>query len=141
MPHMYQLEWAPLAAEPGKARRVRVEGQELTVGRATDRANDCLIDTLRQSLGAEANLREVREGLVAAFPRGEGKVTERSFLELEHHWAAVLQRLGASPETFRIVCVDLTYHGNGDVVGQGAQTLYIARVGANHFVPLHRGAR
>ena len=59
-----------------------------------------------------------------------------SYLELEHHWEDVVRHLGSDPASFRVVCVDLRYAGNGDVVGQGPHTLYIAREGGNHFVPL-----
>ena len=44
---------------------------------------------------------------------------------------------------FRVVCVDLTWIGNGDVFPRGAAsdsrtTLPTARVNQNHFVPLFR---
>ena len=38
---------------------------------------------------------------------------------------------------FRIVCVDLSYIGNGSVVGEGPREVIIARENANHFIPLH----
>ena len=72
-------------------------------------------------------------------------MTEDNFLELEKHWEAVvvtvawhderrLQWVDAS--NYTITCIDLHYEGNGDVVGNGERALFIARVHANHFVPL-----
>ena len=63
-------------------------------------------------------------------------------MELQHHWRDVI--LGFAhvtgeeflPSTYKIVCVDATFIGNGDVEGHGARTLYIARQNVNHFVPL-----
>ena len=139
VPHMHQLPWEELsAAPPGGAKVLRVEGHLFALGWADGEDNNCLIDTLRQQLEVQAVLSEVRHKLVAAFPRGPQQVQAWSFLELQHHREEVVRHLGRDPESFRVVCVDLQYPGNGDVVGQGAQTLYIARGGANHFVPLRR---
>ena len=39
-------------------------------------------------------------------------------------------------DTVRIVCVDIQFLGNGDVLGDGGLTLYIARENVIHMVPL-----
>ena len=36
----------------------------------------------------------------------------------------------------KVVCVDMIYMGEGDVVGSGSKRLVIARQNQNHFVPL-----
>jgi len=134
---MRQLQWEVVSAAPSdRARILRVDGQLFDLGQASGEDNNCLIDTLRQQLDVQANQAEVRKQLVAAFPGGPTQVGPWSYLELQHHWQAVVRLLGGDPASFRVACVDLRYRGHGDVVGQGSQTLYIAREGANHFVPL-----
>ena len=75
------------------------------------------------------------------------------YLDLEDYWEDILNLLGECNEVrpvmrewavdFRIVCVELTFIGNGNVVPRGVPqgqrtTLHIARVHQNHFIPLHR---
>ena len=67
-------------------------------------------------------------------------------MELQHHWRDVMfgfaHVIGEEflPSTCKNVCVDATFIGNGDVKGNGARTLYIARQNANHFVPVLNAA-
>ena len=71
-------------------------------------------------------------------------MTAGSYLELQHHWSAVIRLLGEAageelePERYRIVCIDVENVGSGAVEGAGPEVLYIAREHGNHFVPLHR---
>ena len=109
--------------------------------------NDCLIDTLRQKLGLVCPTRYVRTRLQEHFgPRGPGRVSQANFLTLDLHWAEVIRFLGEAagrplrPETFRIIAVDVEFLGNGDVLGEGPNTLHLARENGNHFVPLSRRA-
>ena len=39
-------------------------------------------------------------------------------------------------DDFKLICVDLLYVGHGDVKGSGQTVVHLARVGANHFIPL-----
>ena len=119
-------------------------------GRASGQQNNCLIDTLRQSLDLVANMTWVRSQLRRRFSHGPAAVTESNFLTLEHHWRATIELLfeadesgkpKLSSDTFTIICVDLIYRDNGEVVGLGPRKLHIAREGTNHFVPLFRQRR
>ena len=119
-------------------------------GRASGYRNNCLIDTLRQSLQLVAKVAWVRNQLRRQFADGPAIVTEENFLTLQHHWRAIIELLfeadesgkpKASSDIFTIVCVDLTYRDNGEVVGQGPFKLHIAREETIHFVPLIRQHR
>ena len=124
-----------------------VDGREYMLGCASGADNNCLIDTLRQKLNIIASVGSVRRRLQERFPSGEARVTAHNFLELQAHWRAVLEFLGQTAgrpidtNHYRVVCLDLTIGHSGDVVGTGALTLHIARVGLNHFVPLIRRCR
>ena len=128
----------------GGSEIVRVEGRDFFIGRASGDDNNCLIDTLRQKLNVVVSLQAVRLLLMDQFPSGPRQVTDWNYLELQHHWRHVIQFLGVAshirkafdPDRFRIVCIDRQYRGNGDVEGNGPVALHIARVNANHFVPL-----
>ena len=76
---------------------------------------------------------------------------EEKYLELQQHWKDAVDLLfeadvSGKPKMrhnrFRIICVDLDFIGNGEVVqGEGPLpliSLYIARVNQNHFIPLIR---
>ena len=58
----------------------------------------------------------------------------------------ILGRTRNLSSTFRVCCVDMCWIGHGealprDVPANARQTLYIARVNQNHFVPLRRSRR
>ena len=63
-------------------------------------------------------------------------------MELEQHWEDVVRGIAEftgealDPEDYKVVCIDVLYLGSGDVAGNGATKIYIARQNANHFVPL-----
>ena len=97
---------------------------------------------MRQQLHLDCDI-----GAVRAYVQAQhASLVHRDYLELQHHWRDVI--LGFAhvigeeflPSTYKIVCVDATFIGNGDVEGNGARTLYIARQSANHFVPLLNAA-
>ena len=145
VPHMRQVRWELLRERTiGGNEIVRIEGRDFYFGAASGDDNNCLIDTLKQKLKAFASLQAVRRMLMDQYPAGPRQVTDESYLELQYHWRHVIQFLGAAsntvtalnPDRYRIVCIDRRYPGNGDVEGNGAITLHIARVNANHFVPL-----
>ena len=121
---------------------VKVDGVCFNTGSASGANMNCLIDTLRQVVvgGVECNVQTVRDRIESDFP----EVRPGDFLELQSHWRAAITWLGRynkigavfSADDFKVVCVDLLYVGNGDVIGCGTQTLYLARESQNHFVPL-----
>ena len=87
----------------------------------------------------------MREGLRRLFHRqGPSIATAKNYLDLEFHWADTIRLLGElagqplQPEEFKIICVDIEYLGNGDVVGDGPRVLHIARENADHFIPVVR---
>ena len=64
-------------------------------------------------------------------------------MELLHKHNQVSNARTGLYQRFRVVCVDLTWIGSGDVLPRDATahthtTLAIARVNQNHFVPLLR---
>ena len=79
-------------------------------------------------------------------------IVRRDYLDLAIYWADVIDIIGLHNEQgiipnfsfrFRICCVDMCWIGNGEVLPRGVpqgdrETLYIARVNQNHFVPLLR---
>ena len=116
-------------------------------GKASGSQNNCLIDTLRQLLNVVTNVAWVRSQLQLRFRQGPDLVTDRNFMTLMSHWGAAIDLLWEGDATgrpkashcrYKIVCADLTYMGNGEVVGSGPIKLYVARENTNHFIPLLR---
>jgi len=131
---------------------VSINGQRYTKRHATSEGQDCLIDTLRQSLINQGGMLEVQLQDVptvrfylesAGFygnPQGaprEALIKPLDFLTLEFHTEDRLTLLGAHLERFIIVCLDWAHQGCGDVWGNGTVVLHIARVRQNHFALLH----
>ena len=114
--------------------------EHLSMGTASGYQCNCLIDTLRQQLQIDCDIRAVREHVQTRHPT----LPRGAFLELQHHWRDILSGFSAVagrhivPEDYKIICIDAMYIGNGDVEGDGANIIYIARQDANHFVPLKR---
>ena len=112
--------------------------EHFVMGKASGDQCNCLIDTLRQQLHVECDVRAVRAFVQARHP----DLVLGDYLELQHHWRDVINGLAHSvgqdfaATSFKIVCVDAMFIGNGDVEGNGSTPLYIARQNANHFVPL-----
>ena len=117
---------------------------EFSMGHASGDQCNCLIDTLRQHLALECDIREVRAFVQARVRARRDKLLLGGYLELQHHWEDVIFGLAHVagreflPSAYKIVCVDVTFIGHGDTEGTGANILYIARQNANHFVPLVR---
>ncbi len=117
---------------------------DFIMGEASGDQCNCLIDTLRQQLQLECDVRAVRQ-----FVQDRHQTLVRGdYLELQYHWKDVIAGLAHVtggdfvPRSYRIVCIDAMFVGNGDVEPpnprEGATTLYIARQDANHFVPLKK---
>ena len=129
---------------------IELDGHSYHLGSASGDGCNCLIDTLRQVLpGIICNVAAVRAELER---RHLGLIVPGDFLPLDF-WDEIVDLLGFHNELgsvraswahrFRVVCVDLTWIGSGDVFPRGAatdtrSTLAIARVDQNHFVPLFR---
>ena len=141
VPHIYEAAITFVDDET-----VAINSQRFKLGQATDEGNNCLIDTLRQSLQIEnlASVPTVRHHLLS--PGFFGKASQRvplaaivkpsNFFTLDFHAMEIINLLGASAEAYKIVCLDWVHKSSGDAVGNGPTTLYIARVRENHFVPL-----
>ena len=110
------------------------------MGKASGSECNCLIDTLRQQMNLECDIKAVRDYVQERHP----SIVPGDFLELQHHWRDVVAGLAhvvgsdIVPSSYKIICVDAMFIGNGDVEGNGSTTLYIARQNANHFVPFLR---
>ena len=136
---------------------IDIGGTQWNRGRALGDGNNCLIDTLRQACGNLAvSTSRVRTRLQQLFSEAEvtkqglevgAIVTAGNYLELQHHWKAVVDLLFKLDErrvwsmthaNVTIKCVDLMFEGNGEVVGTGPMVLYIAREHGNHFIPLFK---
>ena len=95
-----------------------------------------------------AELERHHAGRPTAIVRGD-------YLDLDIYWADIIDIIGRHnlqgvipnfSSKFRICCVDMCWIGNGEVLPRGMpegnrQTLYIARVNQNHFVPLLRSQK
>ena len=111
--HMRQME-----IEFHEDGSVSVDGKRLLPGGASSVSCNCLIDTLRQVLHLQCDLAGVRRHLMTLFPDGPGVVTSSNFLELELHWAQVVDALANntgqsySSRDFRVVCAGLSVRPN-----------------------------
>ena len=137
----------------GKILDIELDGQSYYLGSASGDGCNCLIDTLRQAIpGIICSVSTVRAALENRHRGLPSAIAPGDFLPLEL-WEDVIDLLGIHnalgrlqtswAHRFRVVCVDLTWIGNGDVFPRGAAsdsrtTLPIARVNQNHFVPLLR---
>jgi hypothetical protein len=114
----------------------RIDDIVYVLGAASCENGNGLIDSLRQLVQPSASVATVRNGLCARFvDPGATQVTESSFLSFQDHAKEIVRLLGADPELYRIVCIDLVSEA-GDTVGNGSRTLYIARDQSAHFLPL-----
>ena len=128
------------------AETVAISGRRYKLGTASGDENNCLIDTLRQSLQLPdlASVASVRRHLLSPGFFGEAServpleavIRPRDFLTLDFHAKDIINLLGASAEAYTVLCLDWVHKSNGDAVGNGPSTLYIARVREDHFVPL-----
>ena len=130
---------------------IEVDGRSYHLGRASGDENNCLIDTLRQALPfCMCSVAAVRSALEVRHRGLPTEIRPGEFLPLDF-WDDIVDLLGRYNESgslraswahrFRVVCVDLTWIGSGEVFPRGVAsdaraTLAIARVNQNHFVPL-----
>ena len=142
-----------IAAEPF-LRVIDVNGKRWELQFATGSNFNCLIDTVRSSLGlpfSHALLDSVRNALAKEFPASRGAYRVRSthdnpnYLEFLEHTRAVarllLQKAGAQDQRydhFQFVCVDLDREKFSvlDGVGAAQQEILFVRENGNHFIPV-----
>ena len=109
VPHMLQM-----AIEFVGDGIVEVDQKRFRPGDASSESCNCLIDTLRQVLHLQCDLSGVRRHLMTLFPDGPGVVTPSNFLELELHWAQVVDALAhhtgqsCSSRDLRVKCAGLS---------------------------------
>ena len=125
------------------------DGAAFFKGAASGGGCNCLIDTLRQSLDLSVHVAEVRARLEALHRRRGTPIAAVDYLEFEHHALDILGifrepkfacgRVVPDAARMRLICVDLTNIGHGDVVGPDGDncegTICLARENQNHFVP------
>ena len=137
----------------GQVLQIELNGHSYRMGSASGDGCNCLIDTLRQVLpGVISSVAAVRAELENRHRGLRTHIVPGAFLPLDF-WDEIVDLLGFYNEVrriraswahrFRVVCVDLTWIGSGDVFPRGASsdtrtTLAIARVNQNHVVPLFR---
>ena len=151
------VEQSAVRREPywyrGLVLEIEVDNHSYHLGSASGSGCNCLIDTLRQKIpGIICNVSTVRAELENRHRGLPTQIQPGAFLPLDF-WDEIVDLLGyhnavfqpireSWAHRFRIVCVDLTWIGHGEVFPRGAgrdrTTLVIARVNQNHFVPLVR---
>ena len=135
-------------------RVVSVNNARWEVGTASGRENNCLIDTIRQSLripSSDALLDAVRNDLAREFPEGAYAVRTETdqhganFLEFQEHTRAVARLLvrhaGRDVEDvtlLKFICMDLDTERHSAVPASrpGGREVVILRENGNHFVPV-----
>ena len=145
--------------EEGQVRLI-VDGTHLELGTAKQ-GYTCLIQTLQAKLKEkypnihmpDERIDEVRQHLDL---HHSGNTDEDMHPNLQRDWERIIRLLLPSSQmphaavqeilnTIRIVCVDMTYIGHGDVLPHGLRhpdrmNMFIARVNEDHFVPLWQTA-
>ena len=141
--------------------KIAIDNREFTLGTASGDGCNCLIYTMRQLLNApphhygipEDSVSRVRHSLEAYDgSSGVSPVRPGEYLDLTREWENVINLLAGfgrglantttqASDQFEVVCVDLTYIGHGERLPSGhtdthRQTLHMARINSNHFVPL-----
>ena len=111
--------------------------------------NNCLIDSIRQCLGLECDRKLVRQELEVTYGRdsGRARVTEKSYLDVEHHAQAIIgslyrhntsgQRSDCSIADFCVIALYVDREGNGSVVGPltALNHLVVLNTADVHFDP------
>ena len=137
----------------GKIIDIDIEGASYHMGTATGAGCNCLIDTLRQKLpGIICHVPLVRSMLEERHCNLPTAILPGDYLSLDL-WYDIIDLLFAcnavmhtkqrnQHRNYKVVCVDMTWIGSGDVLPRNSSTdglirLAIARVNENHFVPLH----
>ena len=97
----------------------------------------------------------MRAELERRHARSPTAIVPLGYLDLATYWADIIDIVGEEnilarvrnlSSKFRVCCIDMCWIGHGevlprDVPADARQTLYIARVNQNHFVPLRRSRR
>ena len=142
VPHWYE----------GRALEIFVNDVAFELGRASGDGCNCLIDTLRQKLpgiicsvaAVRAELEERHRGTASHIPGDYLDIdSSLEIIDLSRAFNEVARVSQSWAHRFQVVCVDLTWLGNGEVlpreVTSGSRTtLHIARANQNHFVPLFK---
>ena len=156
LPHMSQLPWK--FRNEAKT-ELLVDGVEYRRGYgcpgkpADGETNNCLIDSLRQCLGdVQCDRKAVRRDLQDEFGGDSGQdarrvVTQSSYLDVEHHWQAILRSLLRhntsgwagifDPNDYCIVALLGNRPGHGIVLGnsRAPRRLVVVNWGDVHFDP------
>ena len=129
---------------------ISVNNINFVLGRASGEGCNCLIYSFQQILPTSfLDVAFVRAELERRHAGRPTAIVRRDYLDLAIYWADIIDIIGRHnlqgvipnfSSIFRICCVDMCWIGNGEVLPRGVpqgdrQTLYIARVNQNHFVP------
>ena len=135
---------------------IAVGGSNFVLGRASGEGCNCLIYSFQKILPTSMfDVPFVRAELERRHAGRPTAIIQRDYLDLAIYWADIIDIIGLHnlqgvipnfSSRFRICCVDMCWIGNGEVLPRGVpqgdrQTLYIARVNQNHFVPLLRSRK
>jgi len=135
---------------------ISVDDIHFVLGKASGEGCNCLIYSFQKILPTSMfNVSFVRAELERRHAGRPTAIVRRDYLDLAMYWADIIDIIGEHNEQgriskwssrFRICCVEMCWIGNGDVLPRGVpqgdrQTLYIARVNQNHFVPLLRSRK
>ena len=157
-PNMFDRTPVTIMRTPREV-QVTIGNQIFFKGTASGSGNNCLIDSLRQSVqdimpgaGCIINASWIRLQLIRRFGANSvAPVTPLSYLDLRAHFRDVIELLGESarhqgcdprrhivPDNFMVTCVYEERRVIGDVIGAGPARLTILNEGQRHFVPLIR---
>ena len=155
VPHFSQVTWHFDGKTVRNSRKIVVDGVDYFVGRGdpgravNGEYNNCLIDSLRQTLGILSDRSAVRNDLLSEFGTavGRAKVTASSYLDVEAHWQAILRSLfrhntsglstACDTQAYCVVALYANSVGNGVVLGDlGAPNrLVVLNTSDVHFDP------
>ena len=101
VPHMTQVNWSFNGRTNQGSIKLLINGHHYYKGRGNpgsasiDEYNNCLIDSICQCLGLECNRKLVRQDLERNYgcASGRAKVTEMSYLDVEHHAQDIIRSL------------------------------------------------
>ena len=156
MPHFSELSWHFESATADQPRIVVVDGHSYKVGEGDPGyingvcENNCLIDSLRQCLGIEADCRKVRRDLINEFAGAadhRARVGATTYLDVGAHWRSILRSLFRhevtgltvtwSVDDFRVIALSANNAGHGTPEGHrdAPRTLVVLNHGDVHFDP------